>query len=46
MFDAIADAALAEPSRSQRLDTVADALSFLEPLVLQLCRQATSDPAS
>ena len=46
MFDAITAASLAEPARTQRLDTVAGALSFLEPLVLQLCRQATSDPAS
>jgi AcrR family transcriptional regulator len=46
MFEAIADATTAETTHTHRLDSLASALSFLEPLVLQLCRQATADAAA
>jgi AcrR family transcriptional regulator len=46
MFDAIADATVAVAPDAARVDSVSGALSFLEPLVLQLCEQATADPAA
>jgi AcrR family transcriptional regulator len=46
MFDAIADAASAVWAPAQSVDSLADALGALEPLVLHLCRQATADLAS
>lgn len=45
MFDAIADATAVAPD-TPRVDSVSGALSYLEPLVLQLCEQATADPAA
>lgn len=46
LFDAITDAASAVWTPPRPVDSLADALSALEPLVLHLCRQATSDLAA
>lgn len=43
MFDTITDAASEVWTPVQSVDSLAGALSALEPLVLQLCKQATSD---
>jgi AcrR family transcriptional regulator len=43
MFDAITDAASAAWSPTQSVDSLSDAVSALEPLVLQLCEKATAD---
>jgi AcrR family transcriptional regulator len=46
MFDAVTDATSAEWSPTQRVDSLAGALGALEPLVIQLCTQATADLAA
>jgi AcrR family transcriptional regulator len=46
MFDAITDAASTAWTPAQSVDSLAGALSALEPLVMQLCRQATADLAA
>ena len=46
MFDAITQAGFAEIPSTEHLNSVASALSFLEPVVLQLCKQAVADPAA
>jgi AcrR family transcriptional regulator len=46
MFDAVTDAASAEWNPTQPVDSLAGALSALEPLVIQLCTQATADLAA
>lgn len=46
MFDAIADEGSAEWAPGRTVDSLAGALSALEPLVLQLCRQAIADSAA
>lgn len=46
MFDAITDAASAVWTPTQSVDSLAGALSALEPLVIQLCGQATADLAA
>jgi len=43
MFDTITDAASEVWTLAQSVDSLAGALNALEPLVLQLCKQATSD---
>jgi AcrR family transcriptional regulator len=43
MFDAVTDAASAEWNHTRLVDSLAGALSALEPLVIQLCTQATAD---
>jgi AcrR family transcriptional regulator len=43
MFDAIAAEMSAAQAPAQSLDTLAGALSALEPLVIELCRKATAD---
>jgi AcrR family transcriptional regulator len=46
MFDAITDATSVVWTPTQSVDSLAGALSALEPLVIQLCRQATADHAA
>jgi AcrR family transcriptional regulator len=46
VFDAITDAASAAWSPTRPVDTLAGALSALEPLVIQVCKQATADSAA
>nr|WP_119696574.1 TetR/AcrR family transcriptional regulator [Microbacterium halotolerans] len=46
MFDTIADATSVMRIPAQSADSLAGALSALEPLVIQLCRQATADLAA
>ena len=46
MFDAITGAASVEWTPTQSVDSLADAVSALEPLVVRLCKQATSDLAA
>jgi AcrR family transcriptional regulator len=46
MFDAITDATSVVWTPTQSVDSLAGALSALEPLVIQLCRQATADLAA
>jgi AcrR family transcriptional regulator len=46
MFDAITDATSVVWTPTQSVDSLAGALSALEPLVVQLCRQATADLAA
>lgn len=46
MFDAITDATSVVWSPTQAVDTLAGALSALEPLVIHLCRLATADLAA
>jgi AcrR family transcriptional regulator len=46
MFDAITDASSAVWAPGQSVDSLAGALSALEPLVIQLCGQATADLAA
>jgi AcrR family transcriptional regulator len=43
MFDAITDATSAALAPTQDVDSLAGALSALEPLVVELCTQATAD---
>jgi len=43
MFDAITDATTAKWTPAQSVDSLAGALSALEPLVIRLCEQATAD---
>ena len=45
MFDAITDALSMEWTPTQSVDSLGGALSALEPLVIQLCAQATADLA-
>ena len=46
MFDAITDATSVVWPATQPVDSLAGALSALEPLVIQLCKQATADLAA
>ena len=46
MFDAITDATSDVWTPAQAVDSLAGAVSALEPLVLRLCRQATADVVS
>jgi len=46
MFDAITQATSVEWSPAQSVDTLAGAVSALEPLVIHLCQQATADIAA
>jgi AcrR family transcriptional regulator len=46
MFDAITEATSAVWAATQSVDSLAGALSALEPLVIQLCTQATADLAA
>ena len=46
MFDAIADATSVMWTPTQSVNSLAGALSALEPLVIHLCRQATADLAA
>ena len=46
MFDAISDAASDVWTSARSVDTLAGALSALEPLVIRVCAQATTDPVA
>lgn len=46
IFDAITDAASAEWDPTHPVDSLAGAVSALEPLVIDVCRQATADLAA
>jgi len=46
MYDAITDATSVVWAPTQSVDSLAGALSALEPLVIRLCRQATADLAA
>lgn len=46
MFDAITDATSVALAPTQSVDSLAGAVSALEPLVIRLCRQATADLAA
>lgn len=46
MFDAVTDATSDRWVPARSVGTLAGAVSALEPLVLRLCEQATSDPAA
>ncbi|WP_051048001.1 TetR/AcrR family transcriptional regulator [Rhodococcus sp. AW25M09] len=46
MFDAITDATSVVSTPPESVNSLAGALSALEPLVIQLCRQATADLAA
>jgi AcrR family transcriptional regulator len=46
MFDAIADETSAVWTPTQSLESLAGAVSALEPLVIRLCEKATADPSA